>query len=291
MNIIDVHHHLWDTSVLKYSLFDGLPALQGRFAISDYEKIATAYDIKASVCVEAASAGADGHLETLWLLRESSNPNVVKRIVAWAPVGKPELQRYLEWLGRLGSELIVGLRRSFEFEEPELLESKDVIAGMKAIGRLGYFFELVLFEKSLASAVRLVRACPDTQFILDHAGKPRIKERIRQPWQDNIAALALMPNVVCKLSGLSTEATRDDWTKEDLRPYIDHVIERFGWDRVLFGSDWPVCNQAGGLKPWIDAALWATRDAGEGNRQKLFSENGRRIYRIPVKTNHHARQL
>jgi L-fuconolactonase len=136
--------------------------------------------------------------------------------------------------------------------------------------------------RSLPSVIRLVRRSPETIFVLDHAGKPEIQNRREQRWRACIETLAKMPNVFCKISGLSTEADRKDWKKEDLKPYIDHAIEIFGWDRVIFGTDWPVCNLAGGLESWLEAALWATSSASEANRLKLFAGNARRVYRLAV---------
>jgi L-fuconolactonase len=280
MGIVDSHHHLWDTNVLRYPLFDSLPKLRRPFTIDDYEKIAAANHVSQSVCVEAASAGAPGWEETEWLLQETRRSKIVTRIVAWAPVDSPGLRTYLQRLRSVEAEKVSGVRRAFEFEASDYPEREEVIAGVKILPEFDLLFELVLFERSLGSAIRLVQACPETQFVLDHAGKPRIRERIDQPWKEHIATLSGMPNVVCKISGLSTEADRERWTNEDLEPYICHAIDCFGWDRVLFGSDWPVCELAGGFERWLDAAFWATRDASDAERSKLFVGNARNLYRL-----------
>jgi L-fuconolactonase len=280
VEIIDAHHHLWDTNALRYSLFDNLPAMRRPFTNADYTAVADANHVTGSVLVEAASAGADGWKETSWLLDQAKRSRVVKRIVAWAPIEKPELGSYLERLSALGSDLIVGVRRSFEFESANFPEHPAVIAGMKAIHGFGYSVDLVLYEKSLMSAIRLVRACPEVAFILDHAGKPRIREGIQHPWREQMRDMALLPNIVCKISGLSTEADRHNWKKEELKPYIDHVITCFGPDRVLFGSDWPVCDQARGFGDWLEALHWATSALSENSRRRLFSENAKRVYKF-----------
>jgi L-fuconolactonase len=281
IEIVDAHHHLWDTDHLHYTLFDSLPALRRPYTISDFEPLAEKNRVSASVCVEAASAGTDGWQELLWILEQARRSRVVKRIVAWAPVDQPDVAPYLERLAGAAGGLVVGVRRSFEFEASEFPASDAVIAGIKAIAGYGYSFDLVLFERSLAAVIQLVESCPEVQFILDHLGKPRIREGIEQPWKQHIAQLAeLLPNVVLKVSGLSTEADRVNWTKEQLRPYIDHAIGCFGWDRVLFGSDWPVCTLARGYDPWLETVFWATSGADESDRCKLFSENAKRVYRF-----------
>jgi L-fuconolactonase len=282
MEIVDAHHHLWDTDLLHYDLFEPFPPLLRPYRNADFEVLAQKNHVTASVCVEAASAGGDGWQELLWLLEQAKSSRVVKKIVAQAPLDQPDVSAYLDRLAATAGEILVGVRRSFEFEPPEFPACDAMIAGVKAIARYGYSFDLVLFEGSLAAAVQLVKSCPEVQFILDHLGKPRIREGIEQPWREHIAQLAGLPNVVCKISGLVTEADRTNWTREQLKPYIDHAIECFGWDRVLFGSDWPVCTLAAGYGQWLETALWATAGADNSDRRKLFSENAKRVYRFQV---------
>jgi predicted TIM-barrel fold metal-dependent hydrolase len=279
--IIDSHHHLWDTDHLRYALFDTIPALNRPFTATDFDAGATCSGVSQSVCIEAASAGVDGLAEARWLLDQVGRSTVVSRLVAWAPLERADLRAYLDELRRIGGDRIVGVRRSFEFETPDFPGRAETIAGARLAAAYGYTVDLVLFKESLPAALDLVRACPEVQFILDHLGKPGIRERIVHPWQEQIAALAACDNVVCKISGLATEADRQNWRKEDFRPYISHAISCFGWDRVLFGSDWPVCEQATTYERWLEAVDWAVSDAAEADRQKLFAGNARRIYRFP----------
>lgn len=278
MTIVDAHHHLWDTDALHYELFDKVHALRQPHRLSEYERVAAANDVVLSVCVEAASAGADGWSETEWLLAETKQSSLVKRITAWAPIESPDLDTYLRRLSAEASDKVVAIRRSFEFESSDFPQRPDVIAGVRTLAHFGYKFELVLFDRSLKSALKLIQACPQTQFVLDHAGKPRIRDGVDQPWRRDLAAIAKESNVVCKISGLTTEADHQNWRKEQLKPCIDHAIACFGWDRVLFGSDWPVCNLARGFDPWLEAAQWATASASEQQRRKLFSENAMQFY-------------
>jgi L-fuconolactonase len=288
MTIVDAHHHLWDTEVLNYKLFDTVPELRRPYRIGDYERVAAANGVVSSVCVEAASAGADGWDEAMWLLDEVSRSRIVTSVTAWAPLEAPGLATHLQRLKDRAGDKVLAIRRSFEFEASDFPERAEVIAGVKLVARFGYKFELVLFERSLESALRLIQACPETEFILDHAGKPRIREGIDQPWKRNISAIAKHDNVVCKISGLSTEADRQTWRKEHLKGYIEHAIESFGWNRILFGSDWPVCNLARGFERWLEAALWATASASEEDRQKLLAENARRVYASKRTERQHA---
>jgi L-fuconolactonase len=126
--------------------------------------------------------------------------------------------------------------------------------------------------------IDLVDAAPQAQFVLDHGGKPRIRERLRAPWEAELAELALRPNVVCKLSGLATEADRERWTVADVEPYAAHVLDRFGADRVLYGSDWPVVDLAGGHARWLAAVDQLLAGANDETKAAVFAGNARRVY-------------
>ena len=280
MNIIDAHHHLWDTHHLHYPLFDQVPALNRPFTLADFSVVAAANGVCQSICIEAASAGADGLAETQWLLEQAPRNDLIAGLVVWAPLEQPNLRAYLDQVTALGQGRIVGVRRSFEFESPDFAQRAEVIAGAQVIGEYGYPVDLVLFHHSLPAVIALVRACPEVQFVLDHLGKPGVRQGLHHPWEEQIAELATLDNVACKISGLTTEAEHNYWTPEALRPYTDHVIDSFGWERVLFGSDWPVCELAGGYTRWLAALTWVVADADEVNQRKLFSENARRIYRL-----------
>jgi len=125
-----------------------------------------------------------------------------------------------------------------------------------------------------------VRDCPRVSFILDHCGVPQVKDKQLDPWRGYIREISKLPNVVSKVSGVVVYADHERWTPEDLRPFVEHVIACFGWDRVMFGSDWPVCTQAASLKQWVEALMLITRDASETQRRKLFHDNAERVYRL-----------
>jgi L-fuconolactonase len=280
VGMVDSHHHLWDTHRLRYPLFDGIPALNRPFTIDDFEQIAAAHEVEASVCVEAASAGADPLAEMAWLREQADRSDRLKALVVWAPVDQPDLPSYLDRMVNLRDARIVGVRRSFEFEPPDFASRRATVAGVQRLADHGLSFDLVLFHPALPAAVELVRKCPDVQFVLDHLGKPPIRARRIEPWRSHIAELASLPNVVCKISGMTTEANRDGWTADDLVPYFDHAVESFGWNRLLFGSDWPVCNLAGGYEPWLHAVDVMLSGVSPDDRSKFFSGNAKRVYRL-----------
>lgn len=144
----------------------------------------------------------------------------------------------------------------------------------------GLSFDICINHRQLPAAITLVRACPDTAFMLDHIAKPNISERVLDPWRDQMRELASFPNVLCKISGVATEADQTAWTPDDLAPYVRHVLDVFGEDRVAFGGDWPVALLATSYRRWVDTLDQLTADLSDTARAKLWGENARTFYRI-----------
>jgi predicted TIM-barrel fold metal-dependent hydrolase len=149
-----------------------------------------------------------------------------------------------------------------------------------ALSGYGLSFDICVLARQIPIAIKLVSKCPDVVFILDHCGVPQVKEKNLDPWRTHITEIARFPNVSCKISGLVAYADPQKWTAEDLRPFVEHAIASFGWDSVLFGSDWPVCTLSASYRQWVDALLAITREAGEANQRKLFYDNAARVYRL-----------
>lgn len=282
MRIVDAHHHLWDTRRFRYPLFDRIPALDRPFPVDDFDQVAAAVGVDASVCVEAASAGADGMAELRWLRDQADRSSRVKAIVAWAPVEQPELPDYLARIAGMDDPRIVGVRRSFEFDPDDFPSRPQVVAGVRRLAGWGLSFDLVLFHRSLKAAIELVTRCPEVSFILDHLGKPPIRERRLEPWSTQIAEIAAQPNVVCKVSGMTTEAEHASWTVDDLAPYFERAVECFGWDRLLFGSDWPVCNLTSGYESWLRVIDQLLAGVSSADRAKFFMSNAVRVFRLKL---------
>jgi L-fuconolactonase len=277
--MFDAHVHVWDTSRMRYGLFADDDELGRPHLIDEYFREAAPLGVRRAICVEAASAGADGHREAEWLIAVGAADARVAGIVAWAPLGSADLGKRLRALKALGGERIVGIRRSFEFEPPAFARRPEVIRGAQLAAELGLVVDLVLFHPSLAATIDLVRACPGTSFVLDHLGKPPIADRRREPWASQLAELAVLPNVAAKLSGLATEAG-ERWTPAMLAPYVDHAIACFGLDRVMVGSDWPIVRRAGGLGRWIDAVGELLSVLAPSELERVLSGNAARIYGV-----------
>ena len=142
-----------------------------------------------------------------------------------------------------------------------------------------------MFARQLPIAAELADACPDVQFVLDHCGQPDIQGGEWQPWADGIRRLAERPNVAVKISGIAAYTDLDAWTAETLRPYVEHCIAAFGWDRVVWGSDWPICLAAGSLSHWVEATHALLRGCSESERHALLAGNAQRIYDTTVSPN------
>jgi predicted TIM-barrel fold metal-dependent hydrolase len=172
------------------------------------------------------------------------------------------------------------LRRILHVVPDAVSYSPHFIPNLQALAQHNLSFDLCFFARQLPLAMRLVRACPDTQFILDHCGNPDLTNDDLSVWRAAINELARLPNLVCKVSGIVVNTKPEGWTADDLRPVVEHLIETFGWDRLLFGSDWPVCTAAASFSQWVDALTGITKSAGAENQRKLFQTNAERVYRL-----------
>ncbi|MBV9709362.1 MAG: amidohydrolase family protein, partial [Ktedonobacteraceae bacterium] len=156
----------------------------------------------------------------------------------------------------------------------------DFVHGVQLLATYSLSFDLCIRHWQLLAATALVRRCPDTQFILDHMGKPDVKGHQLDPWRDQLRELAALPNAACKVSGLVTEADLSAWTGDELAPYVTHVLEVFGEDRVTCGGDWPVVLLASPYTRWFEIAQALTASLPETAQRKLWNENARRLYRL-----------
>jgi len=277
--IVDAHQHLWDLDLFHYAWLKDLPVLNQSFRMNDYCDATKGLAIEKSVHLEAdvdEPFMVDETKHVLQLADRSDNP--LEGVVA---CGRPESKEFKTYLERiLGHAKLKGIRRILHTQPDDLGQSETFIENVNSLAGYGLSFDLCVLARQLPLAIRLVSRCPEVTFILDHCGVPQVREKILDPWRANIHAIAKFPNIFCKISGLVAYADPHHWTAEDLRPYVDHAIECFGWDRVMFGSDWPVCTLSASYRQWVDALASLTRGAGEVNQKKLFQENAIRIYRL-----------
>jgi predicted TIM-barrel fold metal-dependent hydrolase len=266
--IVDSHVHLWDPRTFRMPWLDGDPILEKPFGPPEFDQASSGLNVEAIVYVQVDVTPGYGLLEARWAAER--NPAA---IVAWAPLEDgPVARSYLDALVQIDPR-IKGVRRLIQ-SEPDPEFPLRLIDGLRVLPEYGLSFDICIRNEQLARSIDMVRACPETQFVLDHLGKPGIKAHHLDPWRSEIEQLAGLPNVVCKVSGIVTEADHERWTADDLQPYVTHVLAAFGDDRVLFGGDWPVVNHAASYARWV-ATL---REFSSSPR--LWRDNARRVYRL-----------
>jgi len=278
--IIDSHVHLWDPARVPLRWGSKAPSINVPHLIPDYDAALEGIEVAAMVFLEC-DVEAGRHVDEAAMVNElAAGEPRLQAIVAHAPLEKGEaVAEDLEALARF--PLVRGIRRILQ-DEPDIqaVLSDDFIAGLNLLPRNNLHFEICVYHHQLAAIVDLVRRLPNVTFMLDHIGKPPIAVQGLDPWRTRIAELAALPNLMCKLSGLITEADRTHWQPEDLRPYIDHVVDTFGFDRLVFGSDWPVLTLAGGLAQWVGILDAALSGASEDELRYFWVENAQAFYRI-----------
>lgn len=283
MTIVDAHHHLWDPAVGDYPWMTGdYAALRRRYDVHDLEPHLAANDVSATIVVQARADLA----ETVELLESCTRTPVIVGVVGWVDLTSGDAGAQIDGLRRgVGGRHLVGMRHGAADEaDPSWLLRDDVDFGLRALAVRGLTFDLEITPRELAAANTLVRRHPQLRFVVDHGAKPPIAEGWSQDWADGISMLAQRPNVWCKLSGLVTEASWTTWTPADLQPYVDHLIDAFGPGRLIFGSDWPVCELAASYDRVLAAARHALVALTSDERRDIFCTNALHVYQPPIST-------
>ncbi|MBD0737554.1 amidohydrolase family protein [Streptomyces sp. CBMA29] len=277
---IDAHHHLWDLERRPQPWLTGaeLDPIARTFRLADLLPLLDAHGIDATVLVQSSSS-LDETRELLALARDSGGR--VAGVVGWADLTSPELPGTLAALAALGP--LVGIRHQVQDEaDPGWLARADVRSGLAAVGAAGLVYDLLVTVDQLPVAIDTVRALPEARFVLDHGAKPPVASGEREPWGALVTSLAALPNVWCKLSGLVTEADWGRWRVADVLPYARHLLAAFGPDRLLFGSDWPVCTLAADYSSVVALAESAAAPLTPADRDALFGRNAARLYGLDV---------
>lgn len=277
--IVDTHVHLWDPNHLRYSWLDDIPLLNQQYLLEEYRRACGAVQVEQMVFVQCECDAGQHVQEAEWVSGLARQDGRIRGIVANAPLERgAAVDEDLGTLARI--PLVKGIRRLLQSEDADFCLQPGFIEGVRLLPSHGLSFDICIFHPQLANAIEFVRLCPGVSFILDHIGKPDIKNQVFDPWKDELKILAEMPNVYCKVSGLVTEADMEHWTPVDLKPYIDHVIACFGIDRVMYGGDWPVAFQATEYPRWVETLSRATSGLSDAERRKLFHDNAIAFYRL-----------
>ena len=274
---VDAHHHLWDPGRAIYPwLTDDLAALRRRFGPEDLEPLIERAGISRTILVQTRSSLG----ETREFLATAAANDFIAGVVGWVDLADPAVGDVIAGLVEAGGgSRLVGIRHQVHDEaDPAWLLRPEVSRGIATVGAAGLVFDLLVRPRELPAALETVRAHPDVAFVIDHLAKPPIRFGEVEPWLSLLRPFGRLGNVVAKVSGLVTEADWRSWQLEDLKPFVDHALEVFGPDRLMFGSDWPVCLLAATYEEVVGAARSATAQLSPPEHDQLFGATARRIY-------------
>ena len=277
---IDSHHHIWDLSVRdqEWITGDAMQPIRRNFSILDLEDVSTSSRIDKTILVQTVT----DYAETPELLEIAQSEQLVGAIVGWLKIDAPDaIENLHKYLDLPGAEYLKGIRDiAQDHPDSNYLAKPETIANVRKLGELGITYDLLTKIPELPAAIELVRACPDVQFVMDHISKPRIAKQEMEPWKTLMSELATFPNVLCKVSGLVTEANWNEWQVKDFKPYVDHVIEIFTPQRLMFGSDWPVANLGGTYAEVVELAEALTSGFSPSESESFWHKTAAFAYRI-----------
>jgi L-fuconolactonase len=272
--IIDSHHHFWRFNPTDYGwINDSMSAIRRDFLAEDLRDSIQAAGVDGVISVQARQSLEETH----WLLSIANDNKFIRGVVGWVPLISDRLKTDLEAVA--AAPKLRAVRHVLQDEpDDQFMARDDFNRGVALLKEFNLAYDLLIYERQLPVAIRLVDRHPEQVFILDHLAKPKIKTGETEPWAKNLRELARRPNVFCKISGMVTEADWQNWTQQQLKEYFDIALEAFGIDRLLAGSDWPVCLVACGYKRWWDILRQWTAAMPESESEKFFGLNAVKAY-------------
>lgn len=272
---IDSHQHFWHYDPIKHDWIDDeMAIIRKDFLPNDLQPIFQANNIDGCVAVQADQTEA----ETNFLLQLSNENRFIKGIVGWVDLRADNIEERLAHFKQF--PIIKGFRHVLQGEEPSFMLHEKFQNGISKLHQFGFTYDILIFPQHLSAAKELVGNFPEQQFVIDHIAKPYIKSGLIDEWKEDMKAIAQFPNVHCKISGMVTEANYKNWKPADFRPYLDTVVEAFGTDRIMFGSDWPVCLVAASYEQMIGIVQDYFSSFSKEEQDKFFGLNATTFYNL-----------
>lgn len=281
--IVDSHVHLCEPRQFGYAWTRNAPSLNRQVLPRDFTKAAGSVKVDQFVFVEVDVDFPQHLAEAEWIAGLASAEPRLTGMVAALPLERGKaIEAELDKLR--GHKLLRGVRRLIQTQpDPDFCIRPQFIEGLELLAAHDLAFDICVLHHQMPNVIKMVRQCPEVRFVLDHIGKPGIKAGIFDPWRQHLKDLAAMPNVHCKISGVTTEAEHKSWTRDRLKPYIAYTIETFGFDRIMYGGDWHVSELAGTYPQWVEIVDWVVDGATPAEKRKLFRDNAIRFYRLDRK--------
>lgn len=277
MDRIDTHLHLLYPDRFTYDWVREVPALGGAFTIEDYAAVEAA-PVSQAIFMEVDVAFEQAAAESAFFCALAEDPT--NRLAGVIAACRPEHDGFETYLELTAHPRLVGYRRVLHTQPDELSTTRQFRENIARIGTAGLTFDLCVQARQHTQTIELIDACPGTQFVLDHCGNPPLASGDLSAWRASLQEIAKRPNVVCKVSGIIVNVGPGEITADTLRPAIEHTIETFGWDRVLWGSDWPVCNLTAGLPTWNSLLDEILSGCTTEQLTALYQRNAARVYRL-----------
>ncbi|MBC6611287.1 amidohydrolase family protein [Hymenobacter sp. BT507] len=273
---IDAHQHFWHFDAVRDAwITPDMAAIRRDFLPADLAPLLQQHNLDGCVAVQASQSEA----ETDWLLTLADEHAFIKGVVGWVDLQVDNVAERLAHYAQF--KKLKGFRHVLQGEADRALMLQPAFRrGLAALFAAGFTYDLLILPDQLGYAAELAAAFPTQPFVVDHLAKPLIKAGELEPWAQDIRALAAHENVLCKVSGMVTEADWQRWQPQDFRPYLDMVFETFGPQRLLFGSDWPVCNVAGGYARMVELVEDYLRAFSGAEQARFWGENAGDFYRL-----------
>ncbi|GII55809.1 amidohydrolase [Planotetraspora thailandica] len=280
--MIDAHHHLWDPTHREYPWMSGeaLAPIRKPYGLEELRRETAAAGVRGTVLVQTVSDVVETEE---FLATAAESDGLIAGVVGWADLTGDTAGQVAALRASTGGDRLVGLRHQVQDEpDPEWIARPDVLRGLRAVEEAGLVYDVLVLGSQLPAARQVIADMPGLRFVLDHAAKPPIASGEFEPWASEIAELAKLPNVACKLSGLVTEASWTEWETPQFAPYAAHVLDVFGPERVMFGSDWPVCELAASYAQVVELARELTASLSERERAAVFGGTAQEWYGLAV---------